>query len=231
MALWPGWPGAGGADLPVADLAPSIHRRIFAGVFMAMLTVVLWPIVPAAMTTIAGSLLAFFMMVGFGRDWLLASGRLDAHDPAYRRVQSWAWRLLGRRLPLLWRALIVVCMGVILITAVPWQELSAWADLINSWALPGALLLAQLLTLVGAAGAILAALGCLARVAAIFLLFPIGFSVATAELGPANGIALVAALCLVLFGAGPFALWMPEDGIFVRRGAALSDGDGGIVTR
>lgn len=204
--------------LPVHDLAPSVHRRILAGMMMGMMTVVLWPIVPAPMSRIAASMIAVPVLLGFWRDWLLVSGRITAQDARYQRIQRRVYALFAHWLPLLWRLGLAVGMGAILAAAEPWYRPEPWAALLASWGLPGAGLLATVSAVTAVLGTLAAASGWAARLAAIPLFFPIGFDMATRGLTLANGLALVCALGLALFGSGPYSLWRPEEALLRPRG-------------
>ncbi|MEM4782186.1 MAG: CDP-alcohol phosphatidyltransferase family protein [Halalkalicoccus sp.] len=64
-------------DRPVFDLPPRRSRRLLAGLQMAFLTVVLSPPVSPPVTTVAAVFVAVPFVVGFVRDWLYVSGRLE----------------------------------------------------------------------------------------------------------------------------------------------------------
>lgn len=74
-----------------------------------------------------------------------------------------------------------------------------------------------LLAVAGLAGTVLAALGILGRPATMALVFPIGFDIATRGLRGDNGIALVCAILLMLFGTGIGSLWPVEERFFQER--------------
>ena len=72
--------------LPIFDIPPSVQRRILAGAQMGLLTVVLWPIVPAPMAIIGGTIVAVPTLFGFGRDYAIAAGWLDPANRTYNRL-------------------------------------------------------------------------------------------------------------------------------------------------
>jgi CDP-diacylglycerol--glycerol-3-phosphate 3-phosphatidyltransferase len=202
------------------DLPPSVHRRILAGMLMGMLTVVLWPIVPAAMSHLAAPIIGVPILAGFLRDWLFASGRLTGSSAVYQQFCRAASRVLTVWLPPLLRLLLFASMMAILLAGEPWYRPSAWEALLHSWGVPvpGSALLSMLLAMSALVGATLVALGMLPRLLSITLLFPIGFSIATAELNGYNGLALVCVLLITFFGSGPYALWRPEEAFLVPLG-------------
>ncbi|MCA9971157.1 MAG: CDP-alcohol phosphatidyltransferase family protein, partial [Anaerolineales bacterium] len=88
---------------PLHPLPPSTHRRVFAGFQMGFMSAVLWPILPPAGATIAGTLFAAATAASFLRDWLVTIGRLDPRGAGYRRAQGRLVWLARAALPLLLR--------------------------------------------------------------------------------------------------------------------------------
>jgi CDP-diacylglycerol--glycerol-3-phosphate 3-phosphatidyltransferase len=202
---------------PNHDIPPSAHRRIFAGIQMGFLSVVLWPILPRPMAVIPGTLYAAATGLGFLRDWCVASGVMDPAGPVYRRAQSWLYRLFARTLPPLWRLALVLAMTRLLASAaIPFPP-AAWRDHIAGWGVPAAAGWAAVVALIGIIGAPLIGLGVLSRALSVALMLPIGFDIATRGLGWINGLALVSAVFIQLFGPGPWALWPAEERFVFRR--------------
>ncbi len=201
---------------PLYEMAPSAHRRVFAGFQMGFLSVVLWPILPRPMALIAGTLYAAATGLGFLRDWLVASGGLDPANPRYLAGQRALYRLFARVLPPAWRLLLVVAMASILRAGWPPPPV-AWRELLVDWGAPGVGFLAALLAGIAALGAPFVGLGVLGRVLSIALSLPIGFDITTRGLRWDNGAALVAIVMLMLLGPGPFALWPVEERVVFRR--------------
>ena len=196
---------------PIYELPPSDHRRIMAGMLMGMMTVVLWPIVPPSMTHVAAVIIGIPILLGFTRDWLMASGRLQATNPTYLRVQRTLYILMAKWLPPIWRVLLTLAMGSILTAVSPLLQPQSWLELLLSWQMPAAPVWASLLSLVAIGGALLVFLGIAGRIAAILLLFPIGFDITTRGLAWNNTLALICALSICLLGSGLFSLWQPEE--------------------
>lgn len=203
--------------LPVHELTPSVHRRVFAGFQMGFLSVVLWPIVPATMTTIAGVIFAAATGAGFLRDWLVASGRIDPDRAAYQHAQAIIYRFFAVWLPPALRLGLVLSMVSVMRTASPLLQPAAWEGLLASWHLPAAGTLATVLAIIAAAGTALVGLGVLGRAVSIIMALPIGFDIATRGLQWDNGLALVAISGIMLLGTGPLSLWRPEDHRLQRR--------------
>ena len=202
---------------PIYEMAPSAHRRVFAGFQMGFLSVVLWPILPRPMAVIAGTLFAAATGLGFLRDWLVASGVLDPGSTPYRQVQGHLYRTFGLLLPLVWRIGLVVAMASILRAVAPLPVPAAWQQLLVSWGVPPATLFAFLIAAIGLIGAPLIGLGILPRVLSIALALPIGFDIATRGLEWDNGLALVSSVFIQLLGPGSYALWPVEERYMFRR--------------
>jgi CDP-diacylglycerol--glycerol-3-phosphate 3-phosphatidyltransferase len=208
------------AHRPVYTLPPSVHRRIMAGMMMGLMTVILWPIVPAAMATIAGFIIAIPVLLGFCRDWLFASGRLQGENETYRRLQHRLYVIMALWLPPLWRLILTVGMLHILQQVTPWYRPQAWLELLASWHVPLPAVPATALSVTAVVGTLLVLFGFMGRLGAVLLFFPIGFDIATRGLLWDNGVALVCALCIALLGSGRFSLWQPEDAFVSQRSGA-----------
>lgn len=199
------------------DIPPSVHRRVMAGMLMGMMTVVLWPIVPAEMATLAGVVIAVPILLGFIRDWLFSAGHLQSENLAYRRIQRILYVSMARLFPPLWRLLLALSMVLILRSSMPWYRPPAWLDLLLSWHMPLPEMLATALSVTAVIGTMLIFFGFMGRFGAIILLFPIGFDIATRGLVWFNGLALVCAMCIALLGTGLLSLWQPEEAFIVSR--------------
>ena len=206
---------------PIHEMAPSAHRRVFAGFQMGFLSVVLWPILPRPMAVISGTLFATATGLGFLRDWLVVSGQLDPQRSGYIRTQLFLYRLFAILLPPLWRLLLLICMAGIFLAVESPGSPTAWSDLMASWGLPGPSVWATLIALIGIIGTPLAGLGILSRVSSVALSLPIGFDIATRGLDWANVMALISIVMIMVLGPGPYALWpIEERGVFRRLGEA-----------
>lgn len=202
---------------PIHDLPPSAHRRVFAGMQMGFLSVVLWPILPRPMAVIAGSLFAAATGLGFLRDWLVVSGVLIFTSSGYRRIQRLLYRLFALVMPPMGRLLLLVSMVSIFRNGTPPFPPDAWHDLLVSWGLPGATIFAAIIAAIAILGAPLVGLGIMARITSIALSLPVGFDIATRGLLWDNGLALVSIVLIQLLGPGPLALWPIEERFIFRR--------------
>ena len=204
-------------ERPIYDMAHSDHRRVFAGLQMGFLSVVLWPILPQPMAVIAGSLFAAATGLGFLRDWLVVSGTLDPAAPRYLQAQRFLYRMFAITLPPLWRSVLLLVMISMFRAAVPIITPAAWQALIASWGVPLPAIFATVIALIGLVGTPLVSLGIWPRALSVALTLPIGFDIATRGLQWDNGLALVSVVFIQLFGPGPFALRPVEERFIFRR--------------
>lgn len=211
---------------PVYDLPDSMHRRVFAGFQMGFMSAVLWPILPAAMATIAGTVLATATALSFGRDWLVASGRLDPTAPDYRRGQRWLFAATTKWLPPLLRLALVGSIIMIYQNVANWLRPPAWSALIASWRLPEPALLAAALSVTAIVGTVMVGIGALGRLAAFLLVFPIGFDVASRGLQWDNGVAVASVTSLILLGTGTLSLWRRGEKYLLQPAGATTKREG-----
>ncbi len=203
--------------LPEYPMIFSWHRRIFAGFQMGFMSVVLWPIVPAAGATIAGTIFALATSASFLRDWLLVIGWLEPQSEFYQLWQRRVYRGTAVFLPPLLRTILLFCMfDVIGQMVLPIRPL-AWADLFASWGLSFAQPLAIFWLVVGMAAAFMIFLGAAGRIFALLILFPLGFDMIVIGATWGNSIALACALMTLMLGTGTFSLWQPEERFMTMR--------------
>lgn len=118
---------------PLFDLTPSRYRRLIAGYNMGFLTVVLWPILSPEAAAVGGAIFLPPLLLIFGRDWLVVSGRLDPSLPAY---QTWRRRIIALGagwLPFVLRLGIAGTMLTSGVLPIYRQGHPAWRGLFASW--------------------------------------------------------------------------------------------------
>jgi CDP-diacylglycerol--glycerol-3-phosphate 3-phosphatidyltransferase len=204
-------------SLPVHEMTPSVHRRIFAGFQMGFMSAVLWPILPPSGAAIAGTIFAAATAVSFLRDWLVAIGWLDPQDARYQRAQRRIFRLTTFWLPPLLRLGLIGGTAVILTKLAPVWQPTNWVDLFMSWRLPVPGLLAAAWVIVFLLAGTAVALGVMGRLLSLPIVFPLGFEIITNGLTPANGVTLGCIIALMLLGTGPLSIWRPEERFLVHR--------------
>lgn len=198
-------------NLPIYPLHPSVHRRVFAGFQMGFMSAVLWPIIPFEVTTIAGTLFAIPTAIGFLRDWFVVSGKLDVTNRRYLQIQRFLVKATRVWLPPMLRLLFAVALGLIFSTLDNWVQPLPWQQLLTSWGVPFAGIIALILGLSAILSLLALTSGTMGRIFSLVAVFPIGFDIASQSINWANGIALSCVICLMLLGTGPFSLWMPEE--------------------
>jgi CDP-diacylglycerol--glycerol-3-phosphate 3-phosphatidyltransferase len=177
-----------GRPVHLERLRPSRYTRQFAGCQMGLVSTALFPVVGPPATTITAALFMTAPLVLFVRDYLVVTGRLDPD-----RGDE-----LMRR------------VGMVLVSTLPLPlrviAAAGLATLAGSGALPSVLLVA----------AILVALGVLTRITAFAA--AVGVALVLASDPSAAGLVTFTALAaLILTGAGPVAMWSPEDRLMLRR--------------
>jgi CDP-diacylglycerol--glycerol-3-phosphate 3-phosphatidyltransferase len=177
--------------LSACELPASRHRKLLAGIQMGFLSAALWPVLGRDALTVVGVCVLFPTLVGFARDWLVVSGRLDSTSASYAQLHRSADRILAERLPLALRLLAVL--------AIAWLWLRD--PLSGSWAL-------TLVTTLGALGIVAGFLG---RLNAIALIIAVGIHAAMDGPSPVSATVLAGAALVLVFGTGPLSLWKPEE--------------------
>lgn len=197
------------------SLTPSRYRRIAAGLFMAFLTVMLWPIVRPPISWIGGVVFALPYTVIFIRDWLVVSEQID---PSSDHYQKWWGRSTGwlvSWLPIILRLILVglVLRALISGYAPDWMR---FLQLLFGLEMPAITpLILNLFTLIMT---FVVASGVLTHFTAIWFIFAASGSVLTGSLEWHNGLLLAIACALTILGGGKYALWEPEtEGLYHRR--------------
>jgi CDP-diacylglycerol--glycerol-3-phosphate 3-phosphatidyltransferase len=198
LGVW--WRGRLG--LSAHDLPASRHRKLLAGVQMGFFSAALWPVLGRDALTVVGVCVLFPTLVGFARDWLVVSGRLDRTSASYARLHRSADRILVQCLPLALRLLALL--------AVAWLWLHG--PLSGSWTLT----LIATLSLLGILG------GFLGRLNAIALIIAIGIHAAMDGLSPVSATVLAGAALVLIFGTGQLSLWKPEEPYVVAHVEAVA---------
>jgi CDP-diacylglycerol--glycerol-3-phosphate 3-phosphatidyltransferase len=201
----------------VYPLPPSYMRRRLAGFQMGILAVFLWPIAHPPGTLLAELIIGVPLLLGFIRDWLLASGALDPEDPDYRKIKEIFYRAGRHWLPLIIRGVLVAAALQMGLTAFRGEALPA------AW-IPAWIPRPELVTLLYAAVRLLLLLvliaGRLTSPSALVLLLLEGLRIFLSRLDPWGAVIVSAALLLYLFGPGPFRLSFP----FSRRATSNPTG-------
>lgn len=187
------------SGLPVYELPTNMTRRIFAGLQMGFLAVILLPLFSPPGTHIAAALFALPLLAGFLRDWLFVSGALQPG-----RLPEALQNIFSRWTPL---ALRLAVLALNLMIMASWSDRSA-ADIL-------------VLNLVNATLVGLVVLGIMPRTTSIFALSMLGFYQMVSPLSAAQMILAVVYTTIIYFGGGRLSLWTPEEKLFQRHAGEL----------
>jgi CDP-diacylglycerol--glycerol-3-phosphate 3-phosphatidyltransferase len=177
-----------GRPVHLDRLRPSRYTRQFAGCQMGLVATALFPVVGAPATTITAAVFMATPLVLFVRDWLVVIGRIDPDEGT--RLMGRVGHLLVEVLPVPLR--LIGAAGV--------------AALIGAGALPGPVMVLAASVALG----VLTRLTSFAAAVAVALVLP-------AASGHLPFLTFTALVTLILTGAGPDALWSPEDRLMLRR--------------
>lgn len=193
-------------------MSASVHRRVFAGLQMGFISVVLWPILPTSGVSIAALFFGSATAVSFLRDWFVVVGWLDPQSPVYRQWQSRLTQLFSTQLPPLLRLIFAIC-AIILAQTMP----TGWADLFAAWQFRTPPFFVTFFIVTGLLAAAALVAGAMGRVMALWLLFPLAFDMITNGTTVANGVAVGCVVLIALLGTGAYSIWQPEDNFLYRR--------------
>jgi CDP-diacylglycerol--glycerol-3-phosphate 3-phosphatidyltransferase len=187
----------------VYPLAPSYMRRRLAGFQMGILAVFLWPIARPPGTLLAELIIGVPLLLGFIRDWLLASGTLDPEDPDYRRFRDAFYRAGRTWLPLIIRTVLACAAVVIAVSAFRRAALpAAWITAMvrhpETFAVAYTTLRLLLLAVLIA--------GRFTPPASLLLLLLEAVSIFLGRLDTWGAVIVTSTLLLYLFGPGPYRL-------------------------
>ncbi len=193
---------------PIHPLKPNHTRRLFAGLQMGFITVMLFPVIGPPISTFAATLFLFPFLTMFLVDYLQVTGEWD-------RYAFWqGWNLEPLRIllldwtPLIMRGLIVLIYGkharTFGLTALP--EVSPMPEA----ARPIFLGLASLFI-------ILFALGILSRAAAVGALVAAGIQLNWLDFSPDYRLLVFALVYILFVGSGKYTLWNPEEWLITNR--------------
>jgi CDP-diacylglycerol--glycerol-3-phosphate 3-phosphatidyltransferase len=207
---------------PTYPLSESASRRPFAGAQMGFLAVVLWPLFSPPGTFIAAAAFALPFLVGFARDWFVASGFISrpavpetypgqVKRPAVRKIRP----LLTQWLPFFLRMLVAaLVIDLFLLSINEYSGLLTTSLSMNSSVSGWIVLLMFIFPLLGA---LLLILGSAGRVAALMILFFVGFHQRFFGLDNLAILIMTGSAAIFFLGTGPFSLWKPEDKVIRRR--------------
>lgn len=185
-------------QLPIYPLPRSVLRRVFAGLQMGFLAVILLPIFKPPGTWIAAALFALPLLTNFLFDWMRVSGLVRSGW-----IQTANLQIASGWLAAFLRGSI---LALNLALGASWLVENGFPTGAFMWLnLANALLIGMI------------ALGILPRISAIFALSMLGFYQMYAPLSTLQ-IVLAGAYTVILYlGGGRYSLWTPEEILFQRH--------------
>ncbi|MEZ4861335.1 MAG: CDP-alcohol phosphatidyltransferase family protein [Caldilineaceae bacterium] len=198
------------AGKPNRDLPPSDNRRPIAGFQTGFLCVMLWPILPPALSNVAAILFAIPLCFSFGRDWLVVSHLIDPAATHYQQGRRWIKRIFEEWLPLLARVSIMLLVSTALWRE--WPDFPHWQRYFSQSGVNMAPPLLAALAFSFLTLAMLVLCGLSARVAALLLLLLVILDMQiNGFLWSDNGLLLISTVIILHLGSGPLSLWRPEE--------------------
>ena len=202
-------------DLPVFDLTESRIRRPIAGLTMGFMSAMLWPIVRAPASNLAGIIFVLPFGASFLRDWLVTSGRIDPQSDRYLRVRGLLRSALIDYLPVVVRT----SLAVLLVLDV-WPTFQSFNAEIETYTgagfpFPATVVVSFLCLKIAAVPMLL--IGAAGRIVAFVLVFPIGLTIVSLGLTELRAGLLVVDLLTLMAGTGHYSLWEPSRQIFGQR--------------
>jgi CDP-diacylglycerol--glycerol-3-phosphate 3-phosphatidyltransferase len=190
-------------DKPVRVLQQRPYSRIIAGFQMGLVAVALLPLFRPTFTHLAAIIFMTPLLVGFLRDWLVVSCRMQTDRNQTTIVDTISESLFIRTLPLMLR-LIILSTGVY--TAVNYLNLAY---------LPWVAALSML--------CLLAVLGFMSRCSCLLIILVLANHQSPFAANAITTITFVCAALVMLIGPGAFYLWAPEEAVLYRRFPTKSD--------
>jgi CDP-diacylglycerol--glycerol-3-phosphate 3-phosphatidyltransferase len=200
--------------LPVVALHPRPFSRIIAGFQMGLVGLALLPVFHRPFLFLAASLFMTPLLIGFWRDWLVVSCRIESDSNQQTGLDRWA-RSKMRTVPVTLR-LALFAGGVMLLVDFGLQSHLSWHLSWQSVAL-------GIFCICG----LLAAIGCMGRVAALCLVLLLAGNQSPFGASLLSLVVFAVATALMIIGTGALSLWRPEETILYRRGKNKPATEGG----
>ncbi len=193
---------------PEYPLKPSNYRRLFAGIQMGFITVMLIPVLTPPSTTFAATIFLIPFMGMFILDYWQVTGQYSQ----FAFWSNWNGELFREIfigwIPLIMRALAAAMLTIHILTfggVLPPKLISV--PLPN----PGLFLITNILF------AVLIATGVMVRVTAIAALISIGIQMQWLEFSADFALLILALINILFKGGGKYALWNPEEWLIHNR--------------
>lgn len=199
----------------VEALPSGRRRRLRAGQQMGLVAVALWPSVPAAGSRLAAFVITLPFLTAFVRDFLVVTKRVDPDSPLYRRARQVILSTCETVIPVTARLVLLMALfGLLAFAGLAVGVSGRWRGTFVAWGWPAtgawALLPAVVFSVVVAA-TVAVVLGALPRVAALVVTAGFYLELQSVPLDAVHALLLAATLWILVFGAGPWTLWAPDE--------------------
>jgi CDP-diacylglycerol--glycerol-3-phosphate 3-phosphatidyltransferase len=185
--------------LPVIALRPRPYARIIAGSQMGLVGMALLPIFNPVFTHAAAIIFMAPLLIGFLRDWLMVSCRMQTDVHQKSTLDLWATSLLIKFLPMVLRLLILSGGIAVLVGYGVYRAHPVWQLALSVCCL-------------------LAGFGIMGRSAALLLTLMFGSNFSPFGVSLICMATFGTAATLMLTGTGAMSLWAPEETVLYRRG-------------
>lgn len=201
-------------ELPLAALQSRPFARIIAGLQMGLVGLALLPVFHRPFLFLAASLFMTPLLIGFLRDWLVVSCKIESDRNQQTALDRWA-RSVMRTVPVTLR-LVLFAGGMMMLVdfGIQWHL---------SWHLSWQSVALGIFCICG----LLATIGCMGRVAALCLALLLAGNQSPFGTSLLSLVVFAAAAALMITGTGALSLWTPEETMLYRRGKKKPATNGG----
>jgi CDP-diacylglycerol---glycerol-3-phosphate 3-phosphatidyltransferase len=200
--------------LPVVALQPRPFSRIIAGFQMGLVGLALLPVFHRPFLFLASSIFMTPLLIGFMRDWLVVTRRIESDRNQQTGLDRWA-RSKMRTVPMTLRlGLFSGGMMILVDFGIQWHLL---------WHLSWQSVALGIFCICG----LLATIGCMGRTAALCLALLLAGNQSPFGASLLSFVVFAFAAALMIIGTGALSLWTPEETILYRRGKNKATSNGG----
>lgn len=184
--------------LAVIALRQRPYARIVAGFQMGLVGLALLPVFHPRFTFVAARIFMIPLLIGFLRDWLVLSGRIETDAEQRSLLDHWARTWMFKAAPLVLR-LVILGGGLVTLAGCGIYQTHPFWQAAHSFC------------------CLLAGIGWVGRLASLGLLMMLGSTASPFGMNLLSMVVFAAAAALGLLGTGALSLWTPEDPILYRR--------------
>ncbi len=196
------------------SLSESKHRRVLAGMQMGFLAASLWPIFNPPATTLVSLVFGIPLLITFLRDGFVMSGIIVPGKGIYSSLYDLADKLFFNLLIPGLRFLLILTFIFVM-----YRHTNVYEDLLYfiSNSLNFDFFTYELVGITLSVSIAALGIGFLSRIAAVYFLLLMGITLSAGIQGLFPVLGILVASIVVVYGAGRYALWNPEDAILHRH--------------